>query len=360
MGDGPTLGGGPAGPFPAPDTNASELAQGFVAEIHVAPDGSDTASGREGEPLATINVALTRVGPGQTVRLAPGRYRQDVVSVRPGRPGAPVAISGPPEAVVTGAGADHVVEINHSHHLLSGFTIDGHHGPGTEAQDYREKLLWIAGRQAGGVLTSVEVRAMSITNALGECVRLRYFATANLLAENRISQCGLDDYRFGGDGKNGEGIYIGTAPEQRDDGSNPTADPDRSDENVVRNNVIDTGGNECVDIKEDSRGNLVEGNSCTGQRDPESAGLDSRGNENRFVNNTVFGNDGAGIRLGGDSDADGTGNDVVGNQLRENRAGGVKFMRRPQGRVCGNSFSGNGAADSVGSHKGDFRPAQPC
>ena len=110
---------------------------------------------------------------------------------------------------------------------------------------------------------------MTFKNAGGECVRLRYFAQHNEIATSRHSRrCGVHDFRFKAGGKNGEGIYIGTAPEQRGDGKNPTTDPDLSNGNWIHHNSFDTQGNECVDIKEAASGNLVENNRCTGQRDP--------------------------------------------------------------------------------------------
>lgn len=47
----------------------------------------------------------------------------------------------------------------------------------------------------------------------GECVRLKNFVTGAKLTSNTIQHCGLYDYKFG-DGKNGEGIYIGTSTNQ--------------------------------------------------------------------------------------------------------------------------------------------------
>ena len=52
-----------------------------------------------------------------------------------------------------------------------------------------------------------------------------------------------------------------------------------------------------LDIKEGSSFNIVEYNKCTGQRDPNSGGLDSRGNDNIFRYNEIYDNLGAGVRL---------------------------------------------------------------
>ncbi|MGH9189960.1 MAG: right-handed parallel beta-helix repeat-containing protein [Acidimicrobiales bacterium] len=325
----------------------------------MAPEGDDAGDGSTDRPLRTIQRALDLAGPGTTVVLAPGVYMQDFRSRRPGLPTAPITITGPPEAVVKGGGEGHVIEIRHDHTVLSGFTVDGLHGDPATLIGYRSKLVWIQGENASSGVSGVRVRSMRITNAQGECVRLRYFAHDNEVADSNITNCGVDDFRFAGGGKNGEAIYIGTAPEQRDNGTNATGDVDRSNDNRVHRNTIDTAGNECVDVKEGASGNVVEANSCTGQLDPDSAGLDSRGNGNVFRHNTIFGNVGAGIRLGGDGPSDGTGNDVYSNVIRDNRAGGVKFMRKPQGRVCGNQFSAT-EKESAGDFAKDFRPERPC
>ena len=92
---------------------------------------------------------------------------------------------------------------------------------------------------------------MIIQNAGGECIRLRYFAQENEISYNTIK---IVAYMilFKWKGKNGEGIYVGTAPEQLDDSKNPTDDRDKSNNNWIHHNSIDTQGNECVDIKERS------------------------------------------------------------------------------------------------------------
>lgn len=45
----------------------------------------------------------------------------------------------------------------------------------------------------------------------GECVRLKNFVINAELTGNLILNCGLYDFEFDGDDKNGEGIYIGTS-----------------------------------------------------------------------------------------------------------------------------------------------------
>jgi hypothetical protein len=188
---------------------------------------------------------------------------------------------------------------------------------------------------------------------------LRYQAQRNEIAHSSIENCGIYDFVYKDGGKNGEGVYIGTAPEQLGRRGVPDNAVDRSDANWIHHNTFNTRGNECVDIKEGSSGNVVEHNHCTGQRDKKSAGLDSRGSDNVFRYNVVYGNRGAGVRLGGDEDNDGIRNSVYSNTLHNNQVGSLKIQRGPQGRICGNAVGGKRAGV-----KGEFGekidPRQPC
>jgi hypothetical protein len=261
---------------------------------------------------------------------------------------------------VKGGGRARIFEINHDFITVEGFTIDGLAGDPNSAVGYRDKLLFVLGKAPRDGVEGLRVLRMTFRNAGGECLRLRYFAQRNEIANSTFHGCGVHDFRFGAGGKSGEAIYIGTAPEQLGDGKNPTTDRDQSSANWVHDNTFDTQGNECVDIKEASSANLVERNTCTGQRDPDSGGFDARGGGNIFRLNQSYGNAGAGIRLGGDSTTDGIGNDVYDNTIHDNRAGGIKVQQRPQGRVCGNTMSGNSGGDAVGTYRSETNPTAAC
>ncbi len=327
----------------------------------VDPAGDDSSDGTSPESaFETIQKAINKALPGDTIYLGNGQYLQDFKTVRDGREGQPIIITGFPDAVVLGSGGSRIAEINHSFIQLIGFTIDGLVGDGQTEQSYRDKLLYIHGIERDG-LHDIKILKMTLQNAGGECMRLRYFVNDSEIAYNIIDTCGVHDFRFNNGGKNGEAIYIGTAPEQLKDGKNPTTDPDESNKNWIHHNTIRTQGNECVDIKESSRFNVVEYNTCTGQKDPESAGLDARGSNNIFRYNNVSNSIGAGIRLGGDEDTDGINNNVYGNTLRGNKYGGIKIERVPQGKVCDNKITGTPSSRFVvGSESEDIDPTQPC
>jgi hypothetical protein len=330
-------------------------------DYYVSPAGSDANAGTDSaNPFKTIQHALDLAQPGGRIILAPGVYAQDIHSVRDGAANAPITLAGPADAVIHGGGAARIIEINHDYLAIEGFTFDGLWGDPNSAAGYRDKLLYVLGKQPLDGVSGLRVIGMTFRNAGGECIRLRYFAQHNEIAASTISNCGVHDFRFNAGGKNGEGIYIGTAPEQRGDGKNPTADPDLSNANWIHHNTFDTQGNECVDIKEVATGNVVENNQCTGQRDPESGGFDARGSGNIFRANESYGNIGADLRLGGDGSSDGIGNDVYGNSIHDNQAGGIKFQRQPQGQVCGNIMSNNAGGDAVGTYGSAFAPAADC
>jgi len=327
-------------------------------DYYVSPAGSDANAGTDAaKPFKTVQQALDLAQPGARITLAPGVYAQDIRSVRDGSASARITLAGPADAVIQGGGAGRIIEINHDYLALEGFTVDGLWGDPNSAAGYRDKLLYVLGKQSRDGVSGLRVMSMTFRNAGGECIRLHYFAQHNEIAESNISNCGVHDFRFDAGGKNGEGIYIGTAPEQRGDGKNPTADPDLSNANWIHHNTFDTQGNECVDIKEAATGNIVEYNRCTGQRDPESGGFDSRGSGNIFRANESYGNTGAGLRLGGDEASAGIGNDVYGNSIHDNQVGGIKFQRQPQGQVCGNVMSNNTGGDTVGTYGAAFAPA---
>lgn len=351
----------PATATPVPPESTVTTAQSPLKNWYVNPEGSDSNSGSTPDlSFKTIQHAVDIANPGDTINLAPGIYLQDFVTKKNGTAEQPIIISGTTDAIVKGGQNGRIIQINHDYITLRGFTVDGLYGDSNVMDGYRDKLIYVQGIQDHDGVTGLRILNMTIKNAGGECVRLRYFVTQSEIAYNTITSCGHFDYSFDDGGKNGEGIYIGTAPEQRGDGKNPTSDTDESNVNLIHHNTIDTQGNECVDIKEDSKYNIVEYNSCTGQKDSESGGMDSRGGYNIFRYNEIFGNLGAGVRLGGDTVDENINNDVYKNIIRDNENGGIKFQTSPQGKICGNTMTNNGKNDAVGEYGEEFNPAKPC
>jgi parallel beta-helix repeat protein len=334
-----------------------------ATSYYVSPSGNDSNNGlSSGNPFRTIQKGFDVAQAGDTINLASGTYLQDFITKRSGSSSARITLTGPSTAIVKGAGAPRIFEINHSFITVNGFTIDGKAGSGGSASDYRDKLLYVQGKGTRSGPDDLRITNMTFKNGGGECLRLRYFVVNAEVAYNTFNTCGVHDFQFGAGGKNGEAIYIGTSNNQWADGKNPTADPDVSRDNRVHHNTFNTQGNECVDIKEGATANIVEDNQCTGQLDTESAGLDARGSGNTFRNNYTYGNKGAGVRLGGatvNGVTYGVNNNVYGNRIENNERGGIKIMVSPQGQICGNTMSGNAGGNVVGDYT-NFNPTASC
>lgn len=293
--------------------------------IFVSPSGQNKPScGSLKSPCQTIVYALGKARPGTTIIVQAGTYPEHLVTKTDGTPNKPITLTAAGPVTLTGdATHSRIFELRHDFYIIEGFEMTD-----------KDTLLWL--QEADNNI----IRSNFFHHADGECIRAKYHSSHNLFTSNRIEDCGLTDFVNGGTGKNGEGIYLGTAPEQLD--RNPTPETDSTSDNTITNNTFVTHGNECVDIKEGSERNLIAGNDCTGQRDPESGGFNSRGSNNIFRNNISHGNAGAGIRLGGDALTDGINNEVVNNSLIRNTGYALKVMRLPQGLICGNLAADNG------------------
>jgi hypothetical protein len=129
------------------------------AVLYVSPTGSDTAAGT---PFRTIQRALDVARPGTTIVLAPGDYREALVTRVAGTADAPITITGPggrDRAVLHGVGGP-VVSIDHSFYALDGFTVDGR--PGV-ADDPVVSV---------GAATGVTLSDMVLIGAGGDCVHI--------------------------------------------------------------------------------------------------------------------------------------------------------------------------------------------
>ncbi|WP_020410200.1 DUF1565 domain-containing protein [Hahella ganghwensis] len=334
-----------------------------VRTYHASPDGDDVNSGTESEPMKTINVALELAQPGERIFLHDGHYYQDVRTVRDGEADRPILIYGSKEAQLHGEFDAHVVEIHHDFIHLRGFTIDGKFAEEETPESYRGSLIWVQGMELMSGPRGVVIRAMRLRNAAGECLRMRYFVSEAEIFGNSFYNCGVLDFQFNEGSKNGEAIYIGTAPDQWANGKNLTSDPDRTHHIWIHDNSFLTNGNECVDIKDGSVYNLVEHNICTGQKDPNSGGFNVQGDYNVVRNNISFANNGAGIRVGGhmvNGNQYGVENDIYGNVFFDNGHAAVKVMASPQSNVCGNDSYDNVLSDYAGISGVYYEPDTIC
>lgn len=344
---------------------------GLGRSLHVVSSARAGGDGSAAAPFGGIQAALEVAQPGDTVRVAPGTYPGPVRTVRSGTTPKPIWLLGdrarivppaggfppPPSAEGTageGTGGEStagegtaaedadpgkLVTIGHDHIVLTGFDIGG-----------ANKNIWLFRANYVRILHN------TIHDAQGECVRIKYFSSHNEIAYNTVARCGLGNFTPTAKVKNGEAVYIGTAPEQRGQ-KNPTAEADRSDFNHVHDNDISTRA-ECVDVKEGAGGNVVRHNNCRGGEDPKGGGFSSRGVGTSFIDNVSRDHAGAGIRLGGDRPSDGVRSVVRGNRLVGNRGVGIKVQTGgPQSAICENLVEGNvGGPTNVPA----LDPAAPC
>ncbi len=342
----------------------SSLAQSEGIQYYVSPEGDKDASGlNPSQPFRMIQRALQLAQPGDTIHLGPGHYYQDVYTVRDGAPGKPITITGTERAVVHGLTSNRIFQVHHDYISLIGFTIDGlrRNAEPNRMGAFREKLLYVIGYDARDGVHHLRVLGMTFRNAGEECLRLKYFARYNEIAYSTFHDCGIWDFVFHAHGVVGEAVYLGTSSKQWD--INLTIEPDVTAHNWVHHNVMDTQGNECVEAKEGSEQNIIEYNICSGQKDPNSGGIVSRGKANIIRYNEIYANVGAGVRLGGhlvDGIQYGVDNEVYGNVIYSNEAGGVKIMVGDQGRICGNKLWRNETGDVSGAFGADYDPGAPC
>jgi hypothetical protein len=251
-----------------------------------------------------------------------------------------------------------VVNINHSHYVLEGFTVDGQEQLlGTNyPTDLRKinafkrsvqgkvtdsRLIYVGSADTSRGVTGITIRDMFLNGGGGECVRLRNDAHDNTITDSVIQYCGMYGKSVGksdSEFHNGEGVYIGTSPGSTDQ---PMHANDAGSGNVIKDSVIRTFGTECLDVKENAHHNVFEDNTCSDNAETTSDGgsdIELRGYNNVVRNNRISDSLGYGVKIRSDKDA----YDKGGNSVRDNRisntAGKPIYIRSDakQGRISNN------------------------
>ncbi|CAM9802332.1 unnamed protein product, partial [Ectocarpus fasciculatus] len=326
---------------------------GQCATISITPGGT------------AFQDALDVVNPGDVIELGNGDYWEDLKTRTDGTANNPITIRGAggtddrDNVILRGAGTStRVLEIKHDYYIIEDFTVNGdaeddpdRDSDSDSAEDmWRDQLIYAVGNREpterdGGYVSAIDglvIRNMAIANAGGECVRLRDHVTYAEVYNNRITDCGIYDFREDGDGKNGEGVYVGTSSTQWDNDNNWDDVPDVCMGVIIRDNFIRTRGNEGIDVKEGTVDTLIEGNEVYMQYDPNAGGIESRGDRSIIRYNHIEDTDGAGVHLGGhtiDGIENGANNQVYGNTMVDCEHSAVKVMVEPQGQICGNDVT---------------------
>jgi hypothetical protein len=79
-----------------------------ATEVHVAPGGSDADPGTDAKPLATIQAAVNRLQPGDTLLIHGGTYRETVTFPRSGIADKPITLRPYRDEKVVVSGCDPV------------------------------------------------------------------------------------------------------------------------------------------------------------------------------------------------------------------------------------------------------------
>ncbi|CAN0407229.1 unnamed protein product, partial [Ectocarpus sp. 12 AP-2014] len=324
---------------------------GQCATISISPGGT------------VFQNTLDEVNPGDVIELGHGDYWEDIKTTIDGTADMPITIRGAggtgdrDNVVLRGDGtSSRVFEVKHDYYIIEDFTVNGNaeddpdRGSDSIQDLWRDILIYATGgreptERDGGYVSGIDglvIRNMAIANAGGECIRLRDHVTYAEVYGNTITDCGIYDFREEDtEGKNGEGVYIGTSSSQWDDGDNWSDGPDVCEGITVRDNFIRTKGNEGIEVKEGTIDTLIEGNEVYMQYDAESGGIGSRGDRSIIRYNHIEDTDGAGVRLGGhtvDGIEYGANNQVYENTMVNCRASGIKVMVAPQDQICGNEI----------------------
>lgn len=248
--DGATPGGAASSTGPTGERDGKPRNTPGVERGAVATDAARLPRQRVSCPAPSVEVsdadqlvdALASADPGDVISLAPGTYGGAFVADRSGTASDPIWLCGGADVVLEGRGvrSGYVLHLDGATNWrLVGFTVrNGQKGV-----------------MADGTVGSV-IQDLTVDTIGDEAIHLRRHSTDNLVIGNRVGNTGLRRDKFG------EGVYIGTAI------SNwctiTACEPDRSDRNVVAENVFGATTSENVDIKEGTVGGLLVGNRFEG------------------------------------------------------------------------------------------------
>ncbi|CAM9494371.1 unnamed protein product, partial [Laminaria digitata] len=174
-------------------------------------------------------VCLHKVQPGDECFLEKGDHYHDGLTVTHGTAEKRITITGDRAACIKGSGdQDRVLQIAHDYYTIKDICFDGYHEENNEEdrdEQYVSTAIYVLGAdkksEKNGVLSSVtglQLLDLEIKNSGSECVHFRYFVTHAEVSGCTFQRCGVDAFENGAGGKVGEGIYVGTALDQVNDG----------------------------------------------------------------------------------------------------------------------------------------------
>jgi hypothetical protein len=191
---------------------------------------------------ASLDAALANAQPGQTIELADGTYNGRFTINKSGQQGNPVTLRGSRKAIIDGGD------------ISGGYTLhlDG-------ANFWQLVGFSVAGAQKGIMTDRTSNTIMSdldVGNTGEEGVHLGDFSSNNVLQNSVVHDTGEVQPGLG------EGLYLGTA--QSNWAKKSDGQPDRSDNNTAIDNTFRNTTAENIDVKEETSGGLIAGNSFDG------------------------------------------------------------------------------------------------
>lgn len=186
--------------------------------IFVAPNGASKNPGTEPEPLASIQAAIDRATPGETIFVKPGDYTNPIETVRPGTPDSPITLTGPAEARLAAGRAEGgaMSRIRHSHFHINGMTFDGLINPDKpdQASSYQlDALIDVLPEfSSDEYLQNVRISPHGVGNGQGGLVNVARIKDSEIGPFRVIGPAGLEWKLTEKEGHVGEIVYLGTDP----------------------------------------------------------------------------------------------------------------------------------------------------
>lgn len=322
-----------------PTENSDDQPQRPPADTGPVP-GGDVKCPKSTVEVGTadeLSAALQDAKPGDVITMADGTYEGAFVANKPGSGSEPIFLCGSQNAIIDGGG------IKKGY----GFQLDS-------VTQWRLIGFSVTNAQKGVMVdqtTKSIIQGLSVHDLGDEGIHLRNNSSDNLVVGNKVSNTGLRKPKFG------EGIYIGNAESNWSaEFSRTNGQPDNSDRNVIKNNVISATTAESVDIKEGTSdgkliGNHFDGSALGGSKHNDSW-VDVKGRNWLIEGNTGVNSFGDGFQTHEIVDGYGTGNVFKNNTANLKGGSGWGFHFAP---INGNSVSCNnkvsGAAKGLTNSK---------
>lgn len=341
--------------------------------IFVGPDGSDADEGTMNEPLASIQFAINRAQPGETIHVFDGEYGENLETVRSGKPDDPITITGSPEAVIRPPESVERVRdlfrIQHDHFHLVGLSFDGLHvsGDATSIGDYGANSIVFCQPplESDAYLKDIKIKPARVGHAQRSMIGMKRSKYVEVGEFEVTGMAGAHYVLTGEENRHaGELVYIGTPPT---DYGKPNyyewTDIDQTS-NIHVHHVDNSAGHphsELVNTKLGTHDVLVEyctdggGSQNTEPYPPSSIHFQSYNATVRWCR--ILGGEGHGVHINSGAEGyldkvndppisretAGTGHSVYGNEFRGLGTSTMSFSHadpEKQEILCGNEIEG--------------------